>query len=132
MRRVSDWFRQALRNLKSAEINFENGLYEETCFESHQAAEKALKTLLNSLGIERRGHSLVFLVHEITGKNIDIPSDVSQCFYILDKHYIPSRYPDVFDEGAPMDYYTKDDGKECLRCANRIIEWVRSHVAGYL
>jgi len=54
MRRVSDWFRQSLRNLKSAEVNFEAELYEEVCFESHQAAEKALKALLNSLGIEKR------------------------------------------------------------------------------
>jgi len=37
MRRVTDWFKQALRNLRSAEANFENGIYEEACFESHQA-----------------------------------------------------------------------------------------------
>jgi len=37
MRRVAGWFRQALRNLRSAEVNFENGIYEEVCFVSHQA-----------------------------------------------------------------------------------------------
>ena len=132
MRRVLDWFRQALRNLRSAEVLFENELYEEVCFESHQAAEKALKALLNSLGIERRGHSLTFLIREVLGKGIDVPRDISECSLMLDKHYIPSRYPDVFDEGAPMDYYSRRDGEECLRCAKKVIEWVKGFVKEYL
>ena len=67
-RRFSDWLRQARRNLLSAEINAQHRLYEEACYESHQAAEKALKALLQWLGIERRGHGLVFLVREAEAK----------------------------------------------------------------
>ena len=132
MRRVSDWFRQSLRNLKSAEVNLEAKLYEEVRFESHQAAEKALKALLNSLGIEKRGHSLTFLLREVGSRSIEVPNDVSECSLMLDKHYIPSRYPNVFDEGAPMDYYSRRDGEECLRCARRIVEWVKGFVREYL
>lgn len=114
--------RQSERNLASALANYREGIYEESCFESHQAAEKALKALLNYLHKERRGHSLLYLLNETS---ISIPDDVRQCVLYLDKHYTPSRYPDVFDEGAPMDYYTKDDADRCISCARRIIEWVR-------
>jgi len=132
MRRVADWFKQALRNLRSAEVNFAAELYEEACFESHQAAEKALKALLNSLGVERMGRSLVFLAREATGRGVSIPEDISRCLLTLDKHYVPSRYPIAFDEGAPMDYYDRRDGEECLRCAERVVSWVREHVREYL
>lgn len=60
--RYYDWLRQAERNLKSAEINFENGLYEETCYEAQQVAEKSVKSLLNYFHKEMRGHSITFLL----------------------------------------------------------------------
>jgi len=41
--RFADWLRQARRNLASADVNFREGLYEEACFEAHQAGEKALR-----------------------------------------------------------------------------------------
>ena len=123
--RYKDWLRQADRNLLSALANYREGLYEEVCFESHQAGEKALKALLNYLHKERRGHSLTFLASELS---ISVPNDVRECFFSLDKHYIPSRYPDVYDEGAPLDYYTKSDADECVNCARRIIRWVKDLV----
>jgi HEPN domain-containing protein len=31
----------------------------------------------------------------------------------LDKYYIPTRYPNAWSEGAPEDYYTREDGESC-------------------
>ncbi len=45
--RFRDWIRQAKRNLTSALVNAREGLYEEACFEAHQAGEKAVKGLLD-------------------------------------------------------------------------------------
>ncbi|MEM4485934.1 MAG: HEPN domain-containing protein [Zestosphaera sp.] len=104
--RYRDWLRQSETNMASALANYREGLHEEVCYESHQAAEKALRGLLNYLHKERRGHFLLFLALE-TG--LEIPEGVRQCLLNLDKHYIPSRYPDVYDEGAPQDYYTRED-----------------------
>ncbi|MEM2645841.1 MAG: HEPN domain-containing protein, partial [Desulfurococcaceae archaeon] len=95
------------------------------CFESHQAAEKAIKALLNYLHKERRGHSLLFLLSEAL---VEVPEEIKQCVLYLDKHYIPSRYPDVYDEGTPSDYYTKEDAERCLSCMSKIIDWVKSTV----
>jgi predicted nucleotidyltransferase len=42
------------------------------------------------------------------------------CAKTLDKHYIPTRYPNGFDSGAPTDFYTKQEGEMALRCASEI------------
>ncbi len=115
--------RQAERNYASAIAVYSEGIYEEACFESRQAAEKAVRALLNYLHKERRGHSLLFLASEAS---IDVPDNVKRCILDLDKHYIPSRYPDVFDEGAPLDYYSEEDAEACLSCVKKIIDWVKS------
>jgi HEPN domain-containing protein len=123
--RARDWIRQAKRNMASAMANHREGLYEEACFEAHQAGEKAVKGLLSHFHKERRGHSITFLLSEV---EVEVPSEVKECALFLDKHYIPSRYPDVFDEGAPMDYYTKKDAEECIKCAEKILRWVEGIV----
>jgi len=123
--RYRDWLRQSERNLISAYANYREGIYEESCFESHQAAEKAVKALLNYLHIERRGHSVLYLISEAP---IEVPDDIRRCVLELDKHYIPTRYPDIYDEGAPLDYYSREDADRCLECAKKIIEWVKGVV----
>jgi len=110
---------QALRNLRSAEVNFENGIYEEACFESHQAAEKAL---LNSLGVEWRGHSLVLLGREASGKGVGIPGDVAECLLLLNRRFIPSCYPSAFPRGCSGRLLHEERWQACLRCARRVVE----------
>ncbi|BCS93187.1 MAG: hypothetical protein MjAS7_1795 [Metallosphaera javensis (ex Sakai et al. 2022)] len=56
---------------------------------------------------------------------ISPPENVRECMLFLDKQYIPSRYPDSYEEGSPYEYYTKRDGEECLNCAKMILSWVR-------
>jgi len=64
------------------------------------------------------------LIRELKNRNIEVPKEILNCIIELDRHYIPSRYPDVFSEGAPMDYYSRDDGLRCISCAEKIVEWV--------
>ena len=118
MRRVEDWLRQAERDLEEARYAEAGGYYELTCFLSQQCAEKAVKALLQFRGIERRGHMIIHLLD-------NAPADIIQCAAFLDKQYIPSRYPDVYDEGAPFEFYTKRDADECLNCAAKILNWVK-------
>ncbi len=49
--------------------------------------------------------------------NIEIPEEIFNCTKILDRYYIPTRYPNGFEEGAPMDYYTKKDAQEAIEYA---------------
>ena len=41
----------------------------------------------------------------------------------LDKHYIPSRYPNGFDQGIPRDHYTQREAKAAIADAEAILEF---------
>ena len=43
----------------------------------------------------------------------------------LDRHYIPSRYPNFHEEGAPMDYYSELDSYRAVEIAREIISFCR-------
>ena len=42
----------------------------------------------------------------------------------LDRHYVGSRYPDVYAEGAANDYYTQEMADRCIRYATSILSTV--------
>ena len=44
----------------------------------------------------------------------------------LDRHYIPTRYPNGVPFGKPFEFYTRKKAEECLECAREIIEACRS------
>ncbi len=52
--------------------------------------------------------------------------EVEQCAKELDRHYIPSRYPDAYPSGRPEDYYTEKIAKEALSCALKIKEFAEN------
>jgi len=42
--------------------------------------------------------------------------------------YIPTRYPNLHPEGAPIDYYTRADAERAMRYAGEILEFCRGKV----
>ena len=40
---------------------------------------------------------------------------------ILDKHYLPARYPNGFESGAPTDYYTRAEAEAAVEMAGEIV-----------
>jgi HEPN domain-containing protein len=46
----------------------------------------------------------------------------------LDKHYIPTRYPNGFDTGAPTDYYTDEEAERAIAEGGRILDFCRDSV----
>jgi len=121
VRRTEDWLKQAEKDLEEAEYARRGKYYELCCFLSQQCAEKAVKALLQSKGIERRGHSVTHLLQ-------DAPIEIAECASYLDRQYAPSRYPDVYDEGAPFEYYSEKDAEECVNCAIKILNWVKGDI----
>ncbi|MDX1661346.1 MAG: HEPN domain-containing protein, partial [Gemmatimonadota bacterium] len=101
--RAADWIRQAERDLEHARRSAEMGDHEWACFAAHQAAEKALKAVLQDHGAEARGHALRSLlrgVSEAIGEELEeYEADARE----LDRHYIPTRYPNSVPEGAPFE-----------------------------
>jgi len=124
MRRYKDWLRQAKRKLDSAKWNLKGKFYEDACFSSQQAAELAAKALLEKKGMAEIGHSIFFLLSKVQ----DIPKDLLGKAKVLDRYYIPTRYPNGFDRGAPMDYFEEKTAKEAIKFAKNIIEYIAKEI----
>ncbi len=126
MRRHHDWLRQARRKLDSAYWDIEGEFYEDACFSAQQAAELAVKALLESQGRISMGHS----IYQLLGKLENVAPDVLSAAQVLDHYYIPTRYPNVFAAGAPMDYYDSKMAEEAVQLAQRIIEFAANRIEG--
>lgn len=120
------WLMQALRDLSAAVESFRDGYFEWSCFQAQQAAEKLLK-LFSMHMEEARGHTIVELLDYL--KDVE---GVSEELYTyareLDRHYIPSRYPNAFESGYPALYYDSAVAERALNSANKIIEWVKQRL----
>ena len=120
--RSKDWLAQAERDLNHAIDTCGGEHFEWSCFSSQQAAEKAVKAVFLHLHGEGWGHS-VFGLLKALGEQTEVSCDLLDAAKALDKHYIPTRYPNGFDAGIPGDYYTKKDAEEAINNARKIVEF---------
>ena len=118
--RYADWLRQAQADLRHAQHAAESADFDWSCFAAQQAAEKAVKGLFLKLGLEAWGHTVSALLGNLP-ETVSADQELIDCAKTLDKHYIPSRYPNGFDSGAPTDMFTQRESEEAIRCAQRII-----------
>ena len=124
--RSADWLRQAQKDLEKARLDVDSGYYEWACFTAQQAAEKALKALVQRLHGEAWGHGTKALLENLPYK--DSGSLIEDARF-LDKMYIPTRYPNGLPEGIPHDYFTKSEAEQAVRAAERICEWCESKIS---
>ena len=118
--RSKDWLAQAKRDLNHAVHACEDEDFEWSCFSAQQGAEKAVKAVFLYLHGESWGHS-VFALLKALGEQIEVSEALIEAAKTLDKHYIPTRYPNGFDSGAPGEYYTQKEAQEAIENARRII-----------
>lgn len=128
MRRTLDWLRQAKKDFQHARKSITWEDHEWSCFSAQQAAEKSVKALYQALGAEAIGHSVSMLLKKLPKKHAPSEELINQA-KILDRHYIPSRYPNFHPEGAPLDYYTKGDAEEAVKIAERIIKFCEDKIS---
>ena len=119
------WIRSSKGTLSSAGGDLERGDFNWACFKAQQAAELAAKALLHGLGLPVYGHSVSRLLTDFP-PDLRVRGEVVQAAKTLDKYYVPTRYPNVWAEGAPEDYYTREDAEDAIKCAEAIIGWVEA------
>ena len=118
------WLTQAQRDLADAKVLLDARSYASSCFHAQQAAEKAAKGLLYSGGIRAIvSHSVTRLVSECAKIDNSFAGFV-EAGKELDRHYIGSRYPNFYAEGAAYEYYTQEVAHECLKYATSILSSV--------
>ncbi len=116
------WLQQAKHDLAAAEDSLEAGHNEWACFQSQQAAEKALKAVFYALGYEMVfTHSVSRLVKDLSEKCEGFKKGLGR-WNALDKFHIPTRYPNHFPDAIPADVYTRDDAQGAIALAREVIE----------
>lgn len=126
--RYVDWFRQAEADLRHARHAHESNDFEWSCFAAHQASEKALKAVFLKLGLDAWGHTLTVLIGNLPSEVQKPSQTLIDYARILDKYYIPTRYPNGFDSGAPTDFYTQSEARQAIAQAEAILEYCRDQI----
>ncbi|MGH9319275.1 MAG: HEPN domain-containing protein [Vicinamibacteria bacterium] len=122
-----DWLRQGESDLRHARNARDDGDYDWAAFASHQAAGKAIKALYQKLHLEAWGHVLSILLANLPEEARAEASMVDRAKE-LDKHYIPARYPNGFERGAPVDFYTLKEAEQAITNAEGIVAFCRNQI----
>lgn len=121
-RESKKWLVQAEADIRAAKDSLKDGHFDWCCFQSQQAAEKALKTFLYEKGYTSiLTPSLKELVRECKRLEASFGEIEGQARF-LDMFYIPTRYPNgLAGDIAPAEFYEREDGEKCLSYAELIL-----------
>ena len=65
------------------------------------------------------------LTRYLTRVNVKPEEDLLRYARELDRHYIPSRYPNAHPSGTPHEAYDEETSERALNAAERVIAFVR-------
>jgi len=123
------WFDQAQHDLEVAKSNSDSRFYSDACFMAEQAAQKGLKAFV--IYHERRyvwEHSVQELARISSRYDKEFEA-VIEAGMILDRYYIPTRYPDALAQPAvPYKSYIAKDASEATSLAEKIIGLVKARI----
>jgi len=116
MREESEnWWKQAVKDMESAERIMGPGDYYVSAFLSQQAVEKALKALLiQETGNFPRIHNIVELSRKVSASQ-----RVIELCAKINPAYTATRYPDVASD------FDKGEVEEIIDSAREVLEWTR-------
>jgi HEPN domain-containing protein len=122
--RALDWLAQAELTLDVTRHLRQAGDHAWACFTAQQAAEFALKALLESRLVAAWGHDL----DELLAKSSQPAESCALAVACsrLNKHYIPPRYPDAFPSGVPGRKYTGAESEQAFNDAQQVVDHVRA------
>lgn len=123
---VVRWFEEALWDLDTAKILHREKRYNAAAFYAHQAAEKACKALLYHVHEAPWGHSVRELLLRYFKKlEMNPPENLMVYARELDRHYIPSRYPNAHPSGTPHEAYDEETSRRALEASEKVVNFVR-------
>lgn len=122
------WISFANDDLKIIDDIINDEVYHLACFHAQQAAEKSLKgfIIFHKTRIEKT-HSLVELLNEAIKINKDLDKFRDYCL-ILDRYYIPTRYPDALPGSLPEGLPGKNNAEAAFKCAQEILDFVKGNI----
>ncbi len=126
------WLTQATDEFQDAEELRKMGRFYIALFHFQQAAEKALKAYLY---MKVRSVDVFFThsVDELSRMAAELDADFKQVLpaKVLDRYYIPTRYPNALPGGAPSRYFDDpDEARTAMELAEKVIRLAESKVKG--
>jgi len=115
------WLDCAREDLQMAELAMHSSLFNQVCFHAQQAAEKTLKSLIIAAGVlPPKTHKLGDLLGLLP---VAIPDDLRRKLLLLDRYYIPTRYPDALPGSLATGMPDKSDAEEALSSSRELDAW---------
>jgi len=130
MDRSGDWMERARRDLDAARWQRQGGFYEWSAFAAQQAAEKAIKAVYEYRGGDAWGHSCLELLRGLLDELGRDEPHLIDAARLLDRFYIPARYPNGWNAGAPRDYFSDRDAADAIGAAEEILRFCDRLMAG--
>ncbi len=119
------WLQQAEHDLDDAGYVLAGERYNLACFLAQQAAEKALKAyLLSRNAQEVWGHSVAELCDDARALDPEFAT-LRRRAALLDKFYIPTRYPNGLPGGIPSEAFDRPEAERALELAQEVLRFVR-------
>jgi HEPN domain-containing protein len=90
---------------------------------SEQAAQLLLKGLLRGVGAAKEawGHALSELAERaVAAAGLGLPDDLQERLTVLERDYMPTRYPDALVSGTPLGNYAHADADRALETLARL------------
>ena len=116
------WLQTAEEDVQAAQVLLESGMYAQACFYAQQSGEKAIKALWYLVDADPWGHSVQRLITEFP-QRAAIPELEAwiERGALLDKFYIPTRYPNGLPDLTPGQVYRLDDATRGLEAARVLV-----------
>ena len=122
MARYEEWIERAKSNLELAQAKIIHYIYfEDLCYQSQQAVEKALKGLLIYYGVEPEfTHNIEILLNKLKAFT-DIPENIKEVVQ-LTIYAVQTRYPGEYDEITKVEY------EKSVKMAKDCLNWIEKKI----
>jgi HEPN domain-containing protein len=121
---VQNWIEFAKEDLRNAQILFEKKSFKGCSWHCHQAIEKILKAIIIQKGKRpRKIHDLIELLKDT---KIKLPEDLMNFLEELNLHYLPPRYPDVYEQMKKI--YRPKNIQRVLKLTKTLFLWLKNYL----
>ena len=120
------WVDQAAEDLDAARVLRDAEKYAQACFYSQQAAEKALRGMGWRHGRRLSEHSILRLQCDLEEIDPDVQRLDKKELALLDRFYIPTRYPNGLPHIIPQRGFCRADADAGIAAAEKVLKCARS------
>lgn len=115
---LNRWLAFAHDDLRMARLARDEGLFNQVCFHAQQAVEKMLKGMIAAdAQVPPKTHKIADLLPLVANAPI---AAFKQELILLDRHYIPTRYPEQLPGMLPEGMPDEEDAHQALQTAERL------------